>query len=711
MTIQLLENPLLTPIFDHVATIVPYTHIGIYYKERNDLRLIAYRGPIPVDHASKFNFPVEKSGGARWVLNHHKPLLIADTLADSALAHSFLEATEEVPQHTFDYIRSWIGFPLTVNGKVEAMLDIAHSDRNFYVEQNILPLQDYLATVEVLIENSILYANLQQSSNETSTLYSIQQAIYSHLDANVVLQLIADHALSITTAKQITIWLKEDHFYKIVSSSGENISILQPGFALSEKSDLLTNAIPDDRPMRVFNVADDQILAKVNLGKYGIRSLLTVPIMVANHPIGAIVATNKVFGAFSQNDERMLGMLAAGATIGIENASLYRDERSRRFVAEGLQQILELFNSDYKLQDLLYKILEIAVRQLRADTGIIIKLDEEPIIYSHSEILQNDIGQLLCTYSNKKDSLKNGGENFQFIPDLISWLNESKFLDVSNDESHINQKLGGLFSSAAVSSLSIHDSSIGCLEIYWQKPRHLHPEERQMITMISKYVSLAIDRDTLNKIAQGMVSLQDRQRIAQDLHDTVAQMLFRIGLDIKWLQQNSNLDDISLKKMSGVQHIVSRCSDEIRSAIFALGNKELSDEDSLIDLLQDLIGDMQYQFGFQIPLICPPEALQATLPIKEAIYRIVRESLINISKHANATVAMVSLDQDQDQITITIQDNGLGLNKKLKDDQSGMHFGLNMMRQLVSPLGGDIEIKNGDEQGVLVKAKFPRKLT
>ena len=355
MTIQSLENPLLTPIFDHVATIVPYTHIGIYYKEGNDLRLIAYRGPIPVDHASKFNFPVDKSGGARWVLNHHKPLLIADTLADSALAHSFLEATEEVPQHTFDYIRSWIGFPLTVNGKVEAMLDIAHSDRNFYVEQNIQPLQEYLATVEVLIENSILYANLVQSSNETSTLYSIQQAIYSHLDANVVLQLIADHALSITTAKHITIWLKEDHFYKIVSSSGENIAILQPGFALSEKSELLTTAIPDDRPMRVFNVADDQLLTKANLGKYGIRSLLTVPIMVANQPIGAIVAINKVFGAFSQNDERMLGMLAAGATIGIENASLYRDERSRRFVAEGLQQILELLNSDYKLQDLLYK--------------------------------------------------------------------------------------------------------------------------------------------------------------------------------------------------------------------------------------------------------------------------------------------------------------------------------------------------------------------
>ena len=72
-----LENPLLTPIFDQIGTIVDYTHLSIYVLDGSDLALLAYRGPVPATEASLFSFPLARAGGARRVLGDKAPLLIA----------------------------------------------------------------------------------------------------------------------------------------------------------------------------------------------------------------------------------------------------------------------------------------------------------------------------------------------------------------------------------------------------------------------------------------------------------------------------------------------------------------------------------------------------------------------------------------------------------------------------------------------------------
>jgi len=100
-----------------------------------------------------------------------------------------------------------------------------------------------------------------------------------------------------------------------------------------------------------------------------------------------------------------------------------------------------------------------------------------------------------------------------------------------------------------------------------------------------------------------------------------------------------------------------------------------------------------------------------TLPplVSEATYRIVRESLKNVQKHARASAVMISLSGDRDSVTVTIQDNGIGLADSLptEADDSDLRFGVTTMRQLTEQAHGHFFVTNNDDQGVIVKARFP----
>ena len=100
-----------------------------------------------------------------------------------------------------------------------------------------------------------------------------------------------------------------------------------------------------------------------------------------------------------------------------------------------------------------------------------------------------------------------------------------------------------------------------------------------------------------------------------------------------------------------------------------------------------------------------------TLPplIGEAIYRIVRESLSNVRKHARANAVLVSLMHDGNSVVVTVQDGGVCLAEPLPlgSDDHGLRFGVSTMREMTAQAAGDLQIANNDDRGVIVRARFP----
>ena len=202
---------------------------------------------------------------------------------------------------------------------------------------------------------------------------------------------------------------------------------------------------------------------------------------------------------------------------------------------------------------------------------------------------------------------------------------------------------------------------------------------------------------------------QERHVLAQSLHDTVAQLLFRMGLEVNWLNQNTHLQGESKERIQTLKSLIGRSDEELRSAISALNRHGVENDENMVEVLQHLIVDFQNTTNIETNLIISPDLAPIPFPVMEAIYRIIKEALANVQKHAAAQGVLVSLFSDTTMATVTIQDNGCGFSSDTftQDDDSKLHFGIEMMQRLAATHGGDVMVSNNDDDGVIVKARFP----
>lgn len=254
------------------------------------------------------------------------------------------------------------------------------------------------------------------------------------------------------------------------------------------------------------------------------------------------------------------------------------------------------------------------------------------------------------------------------------------------------------------------DKALGSLFVgNTPESRSFTTEDEELLMAFAAQATIAIENARLYAQAEELARMRERQRIAQALHDMVAQMLFSIGLEAEWCVNNLILDDKAQKHIQMIRRLTSRSSDELRSAIFALRSPFPAQDDSLIDLLREQTKEFQSHSGVEATVIIAPDFPRLPTLINEAIYRIVRESLSNVGKHANASGVIVSLNCDSDSITVTIQDNGVGLSdvSNLSAGDASLHFGVVSMRKSAEQAQGDLVIANNDDHGTRVRARFP----
>jgi signal transduction histidine kinase len=119
--------------------------------------------------------------------------------------------------------------------------------------------------------------------------------------------------------------------------------------------------------------------------------------------------------------------------------------------------------------------------------------------------------------------------------------------------------------------------------------------------------------------------------------------------------------------------------------------------------------DFQNEYHINTSLITMDDPGDLPFSVMEVIYRLVREGLSNIYKHASATAALVSLRRTDNDLILKIQDNGVGLpeEKETDGDDLSLHFGLNLMKQMVAPLNGQFLMFNNEDQGVTLMVTIP----
>ncbi len=260
--------------------------------------------------------------------------------------------------------------------------------------------------------------------------------------------------------------------------------------------------------------------------------------------------------------------------------------------------------------------------------------------------------------------------------------------------------------------LMVKERIIGVLSLDHRQVGYYTARHASVAMAIANQAAIAIDNARLYEQGQQLAALQERQRLARELHDSVSQALYGIALGAR--TSRTLLDrDIPPEKLKSslnqpLDYVLSLAEAglaEMRALIFELRPESLENE-GLVAALAKQAAWVRARHNIPVEAQFCDEP-KMSFECKEALYRIAQEALNNTVKHAKATRVDLRLVCGEDGVALEIQDNGQGF------DPSGSfpgHLGLRSMRERIERLGGALTIESAPGQGTRVRAevKCPR---
>ncbi|GGA02507.1 histidine kinase [Dyella caseinilytica] len=199
----------------------------------------------------------------------------------------------------------------------------------------------------------------------------------------------------------------------------------------------------------------------------------------------------------------------------------------------------------------------------------------------------------------------------------------------------------------------------------------------------------------------------ERERIARNLHDTLLQGMQGILLQIEMLSKSRDLSDTQRQRITRIEEKMRESLVEGRDAISALRQAD-SDHADLMEKLKAIGADAAVHSDTRLSILVDGEPRPLCTMHCEEMIAIVRESVINAFKHAQAEWVVVSVNYTDDTLTVDVTDNGIGVTEqKIHDKQKEGHWGIAGMRERAIKLGGQLTIRGASPRGTKVELVLP----
>ena len=232
--------------------------------------------------------------------------------------------------------------------------------------------------------------------------------------------------------------------------------------------------------------------------------------------------------------------------------------------------------------------------------------------------------------------------------------------------------------------------TLGILSVFRQSKRPYSEEDISLLDSVADQIGTAIENDRLRLENEQLLIVEERNRLARELHDAVTQSLYSLTLyaETSLRFSRSNQPAMALEYMEHVAETAQQALREMRLLLHNLRPAVLEQLGLVqairqrFDAVEKRVGiEVDYQIRGEIDL--PPK-------VEEALYHIVQEALNNALKHAAATQISLVLSQEGEQISLAVADNGKGFKLVALGDGGGL--GLTSMRERIDSFGGNLVI-------------------
>jgi signal transduction histidine kinase len=198
----------------------------------------------------------------------------------------------------------------------------------------------------------------------------------------------------------------------------------------------------------------------------------------------------------------------------------------------------------------------------------------------------------------------------------------------------------------------------------------------------------------------------ERDRIAQDLHDSVGQLIVSMGMRLAQYIGDAP-DKVWRARMEELLQLAGRGNREVRQSVYALLFLEARGA-ALPASIRDLCHKFEVTTGLPVRFVRRGTPVRLAASKEEALFRTAHEALVNAERHARASLLTVQLVYGADDVSLSVRDDGVGLGHRDPFDRSG-HFGIRTMQLRVEEAGGALRVRNAAPRGVLVEVTIPKR--
>lgn len=520
------------------------------------------------------------------------------------------------------------------------------------------------AQAAIAVTNARLYDELRGRIEAQRSLAEIAAEIAGLHDPSAVIQRAVDEAARLLRADRAQInLLREDGALLERPIAAAPDAPADEDVVVPLGSGIAGMAAVERRVLRTGDYMEDTTFphdeGDARIRDQGIRSMMSAPLIGPDRLIGTITVQSSRAQAFNDDGAELLGALATQAAIAITNARLYdqlkESERRYRHLVDYSPDIVWSVDADGRFTFL--------SDSLEARTG-----------WKPSQLLGKPFSMM--TGPTSRQDADAAWQLIRSQPDAEHRVR----LDLPLANGEVSQAEVAMIGMVVDGRFAGAHGSV----------RDVTERER-------------LERD-LRRQAADLAAGEERAHLARELHDSVTQALFSMGLTVRSLELQLQTDpEAARQKLTELRELQRDALAEMRTLLFELRPSSL-ENDGLVQAIKNHAAAVQGRTGLALTVDAEPIDRLA-LEVEEALYRITQEALHNVVKHAGACTARIGLRQDGDHVRLVISDDGAGFDP----GQVGRgHLGLIGMQQRADRVASELTLTSRPGKGTVIEVLVRR---
>ena len=519
----------------------------------------------------------------------------------------------------------------------------------------------------------------------------------SELSLSAVLQRIVEIAADITGARYGALGVVED---------GKLVDFITTGITIEQRRaigdppvghgilGLLIHRGTERTPIRISDISKHPDAYGFPPNHPEMHSFLGAPIVARGEVFGDIYLTEKQSASeFTEEDAQAVLVLASQAGVAIENARLYEETTRRERWLEAVREITNAVLSGRGSDEALSLVAARARELAQADLATV--------------ALTAGDGDLVVAVADGEHADAIAGRRFPLDGSISGTVILSGHADVRTDLSDDPREYRPIAELVAMGPGAIvplgRDGSVsaalGVMSRRGGKP--FTDENVRLLEALAGQAALALEYARAQEGIQRLVVLEDRERIAKELHDGVIQALFAVGMGLQGTALMSSDEDLARRIEAAVGEL-DRVIRDLRNYIFGLRPGILADR-QLGQALRQLAEEFEARSGVVTVADIDDKVASVVTSNGAEIIQLAREALSNVGRHANATTCRLSLRQDNGVAVFEIDDDGSGFDPSTARRGEG----LANLEDRAAALGGKAIITSAPAQGTTIRVELP----